>query len=49
MIGPDVRVRCPSCGAEFETADVGDVVVCEECGDPFNRFVNVVGEGRERV
>lgn len=37
-----IRVRCPHCGDEFETHAVGDIAGCEECGQTFQRFTNIV-------
>lgn len=39
---PSLVVECPDCGLNFETVYAGDVVVCKNCENHFNRFTNVV-------
>jgi len=38
----NIIVKCPDCGHEFETHDVGDRCECESCGETFWRFQNIV-------
>jgi len=37
-----IVVKCPDCGQEFKTHDLGDMVGCPECKSWFERFMNIV-------